>query len=94
MESKGVEVFGCGVEIIYPKNFEEVYHIISGNGVIQWKTEDGKTKEEKVSAGDTIFFPIGVAEHQLLKNGTEKMILAIFGSPTASVKVSLRSKST
>jgi mannose-6-phosphate isomerase-like protein (cupin superfamily) len=79
---------GPGHEIIYPKDFEEVYHIVSGNGVVQWKTETGKTKEEKVGKGDTIFFPVGVGEHQLLNNGPEKMAIVICGAPTHKITYS------
>jgi oxalate decarboxylase/phosphoglucose isomerase-like protein (cupin superfamily) len=79
-----------GYEVIYPENFEEVYYIVSGSGVIQYKTADGKVKEEKVSAGDTIFFPVGVAEHQLFNNGTEKMLLVFSGAPVAGLKVTLK----
>jgi quercetin dioxygenase-like cupin family protein len=43
--------------------------------------------EEKVSAGDTIFLPVNVAEHQLLNNGTEKMFVIFCGSPTPKVKL-------
>jgi len=76
---------GEGFELIYPKDFEEIYHIISGSGVMQWKTEDGKIKEEKVSAGDTIFFPVGVVEHQLLNNGNERMKIVYCGGPQLNV---------
>lgn len=72
-------------EVDYPKGFEEVYYIISGSGVVQWRTEDGKTKEQKVAAGDTIFFPEGIGEHQLFNNGAKKIVLAYCGSPPAKV---------
>jgi mannose-6-phosphate isomerase-like protein (cupin superfamily) len=70
-----------GYEITYPEGFEEVYHIIRGSGTVQWKTADGQVKEEGVSAGDTIFFPPGVGEHQLLNNGSEKIYMVFCGSP-------------
>jgi len=76
-----------GVELIYPADFEAVYYIVSGTGVAQWKTEDGQIKEISVSSGDTIFFPPDVAEHQVLNNGTEKMIIAQCGSPLHTRKV-------
>ncbi len=57
-----------GYEAVYPEGFEEIYYIVSGSGVVQWTTEDGKVKEEKVGAGDAIFFPSGVVKHQLLNN--------------------------
>ena len=79
---------GPGFEIIYPKNFEEVYHILSGNGTVQWKTPEGDIEERKVGPGDTIFFPIGVAEHQVLNTGTEKITMVYCGSPIVSPKVS------
>jgi len=74
-----------GYEVVYPKDFEEIYHIIRGNGVIQRKVGEGQIIEEKVSAGDTIFLPAGVVEHQLLNNGTEKMYLVFCGTPTPRV---------
>jgi len=83
-----------GFEVTYPKDFEEVYYIISGSGVVQWKTEDGEIKEEKVSAGDTKFFPIGVSEHQLFNNSTENIIMVYCGSPLLSPKINICSKDT
>ena len=74
-----------GYEVVYPKDFEEIYYIYNGNGVVQWKTNDGKIKEEKVSSGDAIFFPVGVAEHQLFNSGTQKLSLVFCGSPTHKV---------
>jgi oxalate decarboxylase/phosphoglucose isomerase-like protein (cupin superfamily) len=70
-----------GYEIVYPKNFEEVYHIVRGRGVVQWKTQDGQLREEKVEEGDTIFFPPGVGEHQVFNNGPGKMVVLFCGSP-------------
>ena len=58
---------------------------MSGSGVVQWITEDGKVKEEKVGAGDAIFFPSGVVKHQLLNNSNEKMFMVFCGYPTAKV---------
>ena len=72
---------GVDYEIVYPEGFEEIYYILSGSGMIQWKNEDGKIEEEKVGAGDTIFFPEGVAEHQLLNNSQDKLVAIYFGSP-------------
>ena len=74
-----------GYEVVYPENFEEIYYMVSGRGVIQWKTPDGKIKEEKVGPGDTMFMPVGVAEHQLLNTGTEKIVIVFCGYPTAKV---------
>lgn len=73
-------------EVVYPTNFEEIYHIVSGRGIVQWKAEGGKIEEVKVGPGDTIFFPYGVAEHQLFNNGTEKIVMVYCGSPPATVK--------
>jgi mannose-6-phosphate isomerase-like protein (cupin superfamily) len=75
-----------GYEVVYPENFEEVYYIIHGAGVMQWKGEEGQiTKEEKVSAGDTIFMPAGIVPHQLFNNGTEKIVMVFCGYPTPEV---------
>lgn len=71
--------------MIYPENFEEVYHIISGNWVIQWKTDGGEVNEAKVGAGDTVFFSAGVGVHQLFNNGQEKIVMICCGGPTAKV---------
>ena len=81
-----------GFEVVYPKDFEEIYFIISGSGVVEWKTEEGEVKGEEVSAGDTIFFPAGMPEHQLLNNSTEKMVIVYCGSPPTSIKVGTGSK--
>ena len=72
-----------GFELIYPKDFEEVNYIISGSGIIQWNSKGGKIKEEKVSSGDAIFFPAGVAKHQIFNNGSAKMLMVFCGCPTA-----------
>ena len=79
-----------GYEVIYPKDFEEIYHIVRGSGVIQWKTEEGKIREQKVSAGDTMLLPVDVAEHQLLNTGTEKMFIVFCGSPTPRVTLTYK----
>jgi mannose-6-phosphate isomerase-like protein (cupin superfamily) len=70
-----------GYEVEYPGDFEEMYFIISGRGVIQWKTESGVIQEQEVGPGDAIHMPPGVVEHQLLNNGTEKIRLAVVGVP-------------
>ena len=68
-------------EVVYPADFEEIYFIISGQGVIQWKTESGEVQEQQVGPGDTIHMPPDVVEHQLLNNGTEKIRMAVVGVP-------------
>jgi mannose-6-phosphate isomerase-like protein (cupin superfamily) len=77
-----------GLKVVYPKNFEELYYIVRGRGVVQWKTKDGGIQEEKVRAGDTILFPPGVPKHQLLNTGNQKMFVVLCGSPP--IKVTLR----
>ena len=69
------------VEVEYPADFEEIYFILSGRGVVQWKTESGEIREQDVGPGDTIYMPPDVVEHQLLNNGTEKIRLAVVGVP-------------
>jgi mannose-6-phosphate isomerase-like protein (cupin superfamily) len=69
------------VEVEYPADFEEIYFILSGRGVVQWKTEAGEILEREVGPGDTIYMPPDVVEHQLLNNGTEKIRLAVVGVP-------------
>ena len=34
-----------GVKVEYPVDFEEIYFVISGQGVVQWKTDAGEVKE-------------------------------------------------
>ena len=70
-----------GVAVEYPADFEEIYFILSGRGVIQWKTEGGEIREQEVGPGDTIHMPAGVVEHQLLNNGDENIRLAVVGVP-------------
>ena len=70
-----------GYEVEYPADFEEIYFILSGHGVIQWKTESGAIEERAVGPGDAIHMPPDVVEHQLLNNGTEKIRLAVVGVP-------------
>ena len=68
-------------EVDYPADFEEVYYIVSGHGVIQWKTESGATREQKVGPGDTIYTPADVVEHQLLNDGSETIRMIVVGVP-------------
>jgi mannose-6-phosphate isomerase-like protein (cupin superfamily) len=82
-----------GYEVIYPDNFEEIYFIIQGTGVMQWKTKDDRIEEREVGPGDTIFMPVGVPEHQLFNNGREKMVLLYCGSPTPQVIFTEKSES-
>jgi mannose-6-phosphate isomerase-like protein (cupin superfamily) len=70
-----------GYAVEYPPDFEEIYFILSGCGVIQWKTHTGDMGEQAVRPGDTIHMPAGVVEHQLLNNGTEKIRLVVVGVP-------------
>jgi len=78
---------GKGFKVVYPKHFEEVYYIVRGRGVVQWKTKHGKIEEIKVKAGDAIFFPPGVPKHQLLNTGSQKMFVVLCGSPPIHVKL-------
>jgi mannose-6-phosphate isomerase-like protein (cupin superfamily) len=70
-----------GVEVEYPADFEEIYFILSGRGVIQWKSESGEVQEQQVGPGDMIHMPPGVVEHQLLNNGPEMISMAVVGVP-------------
>ena len=70
-----------GIEVEYPSDFEEIYYIVSGHGIVQWKNADGRIEEQPVGPGDTIYFPPDVIEHQLLNNGTEMIRLAVVGVP-------------
>jgi oxalate decarboxylase/phosphoglucose isomerase-like protein (cupin superfamily) len=72
-------------EVNYPEGFEEGYIVVQGEGIIQWKQE-GKVYEEKVGAGDAMYFPPGVVEHQLLNNSERPMIVAYAFAPPLSIK--------
>lgn len=74
-----------GYKVSYPEDFEEVYYIISGQGVMQWEGQDGRMREEPVGPGDTIFMPVGVPKHQLFNNADEKIVLVACGCPTPKV---------
>lgn len=82
-----------GLEVVYPENFEELYFIIRGSGVVQWEVDGGKIREEKVKVGDTIFFPPGSPKHQLLNTGDEDMFVALCGSPPIKVTLSRENNS-
>ncbi len=70
-----------GIKVEYPADFEEIYFVLSGTGVIQWKTESGEIREQQVGPGDTIHMPPDVVEHQLLNNSTEAIRIAVVGVP-------------
>ena len=70
-----------GYEVEYPADFEEIYFILSGHGVIQWKTASNEISEQAVGPGDTIHMPPDVVEHQLLNNGSEPIRMAVVGVP-------------
>jgi mannose-6-phosphate isomerase-like protein (cupin superfamily) len=70
-----------GQLVEYPPDFEEIYHIVSGRGVIQWKTAKGDIGEQAVGPGDTIHMPPDVVEHQLFNNGSEKITMVVVGVP-------------
>ncbi|MEW6262699.1 MAG: cupin domain-containing protein [Thermodesulfobacteriota bacterium] len=74
-----------GYEVRYPESFEEVYFILSGTGLIQWKNERGEVEEAPVGPGDTIFMPQGVAEHQLFNPGPDNLRLLFCGCPLPEV---------
>lgn len=79
------KIDAAGLEIVYSKNFEEFYYIVSGSGVCQWESKDGKIEEVTVTAGDVMFFPRGVMKHQLLNNGSEKIVMVWGGSPLNTI---------
>lgn len=68
-------------KVEYPADFEEIYYIFSGHGVIQWKTDSGEIREQEVGPGDTVYTPADVVEHQLLNNGSETIRMAVVGVP-------------
>jgi mannose-6-phosphate isomerase-like protein (cupin superfamily) len=70
-----------GYAVEYAPDFEEIYFILSGRGVLQWQTDTGDMGEQAVGPGDTIHMPAGVVEHQLLNNGIETIRLVVLGVP-------------
>ena len=70
-----------GHEVKYPSNFEEIYYVLDGHGVVQWKDEAGKVGEQAVGPGDTVYFPPDVVEHQLLNNSKATLRIAVVGVP-------------
>jgi mannose-6-phosphate isomerase-like protein (cupin superfamily) len=70
-----------GYEVEYPADFEELYFVLSGRGVIQWKADDGTVRELTVGPGDAIHMPAGAVEHQLLNSGTEPIRIVVVGVP-------------
>jgi mannose-6-phosphate isomerase-like protein (cupin superfamily) len=70
-----------GVEVEYAADFEEIYFILSGTGVVQWKSESGEVRSQSVGPGDVIHMPADVVEHQLLNDGAEPIRLAVVGVP-------------
>lgn len=74
-----------GLEVIYSEGFEELYFIIKGTGVVQWKEQNGEIKEKALSERDTILFCDGVPEHQVLNTGGENMLIAVVGCPPVKI---------
>ena len=68
----------AGFTVHYPEGFEEAYVVIQGKGLMQWK-EDGEVKEIRVETGDTVYFPWGVHEHQLL-NDQETPLAVVYAT--------------
>ena len=71
-------------DLVYPKGFEEFYYIIKGDAKVQWKTSDGTVHEESAAAGDTVYMPVDIMEHQVLNSG--KDVLAVLYAITPPVK--------
>jgi len=91
-DNKENEEMQVEIETKYPKKdneyiFEEFYYIVSGKGIVQSETEDGKIMEQEVNAGDFVFFPRGVAKNQLFNNGTEKIFIIWGGTPVPEINV-------
>lgn len=74
-----------GYEVTYPDTFEEIYFIISGQGVVQWKDDQGKVLEKKVGPGSVMFFPARMGPHQLLNDGHETIRMVFCGTPSPTV---------
>jgi oxalate decarboxylase/phosphoglucose isomerase-like protein (cupin superfamily) len=70
-----------GIKVEYPADFEEIYYVLSGKGVLQWKTGSGAVQEQSVGPGDVIYMPPDVIEHQLLNNSSENIRIAVVGVP-------------
>ena len=74
-----------GLRVIYAEGFEELYFILKGTGVVQWKDDDGQIKETEVQPKDTILFKPGVPDHQVLNNGDEDMLIAYVACPPITI---------
>jgi len=74
-----------GLEVVYSAGFEELYFIVQGRGVVQWKKPDGEIKQKSVEERDTILFCEDVPEHQVLNTGTENMLIAVVGCPPVKI---------
>jgi len=74
-----------GIEVVYEPDFEELYFIVKGSGVVQWKEADGTVGEKNVGEKDTVLFCAGVPEHQVLNTGKENMVLAFVGCPPVKI---------
>jgi mannose-6-phosphate isomerase-like protein (cupin superfamily) len=70
-----------GFEVEYAPDFEEIYFVMNGRGVIQWKGANGEIEQQEVGPGDTIHMPPDVVEHQLFNNGPETIRIGVVGVP-------------
>ncbi len=72
-------------QLVFSEDYLEIYHLVSGRGTVQWKNKDGRIEERTAVSGDTIYFPVGMPEHQFINSGTEKIRLIIVGVPAPQV---------
>jgi len=66
---------GCSVKPHYHRDLEEIYYVVSGNGIM---TVGEKSRE--VSAGDAVYIPKG-HRHSLKNTGTESIRLILVCGP-------------
>ena len=73
------------IELEYDSEFEEFYYVVTGNGSMQWRTDDGTLHEQAVNAGDAIYMPPGVCEHRIFNSGGTRLTVLYGGTPPARI---------
>ena len=70
-----------GFSVSYPEGFEEAFIIVQGKGMMQWKEEDGTIKEQRVEAGDCVYCPPDIYDHQILNDQETPMMVVYAATP-------------
>jgi oxalate decarboxylase/phosphoglucose isomerase-like protein (cupin superfamily) len=75
---------GEGFEVEYPPDFDEAYAVIKGKRTL-FRREGGREMSAPVREGDVIYFPIGVAESQLVNTGDEDLVIVFATTPPVKI---------